>query len=237
MLKRWGVGLCLAGALASSVGCRCLPGLNCYGNVIDDVADAEWWHPLDNVYCPRLDVSRAGRPDWCGPINRTLSHCRCVNGTWDRYDECHLYPPAYPYQYPAEFFGTVVTPANASQSLQPAPPAEVLPQESREVEREMLPDPSALPRPPQQRPPQPLPPPPAPEPNSRRTNDLFQDSGVTPASAQVPAPTPASRSTPKSRGAAAVQPSTPATSQSLLPYTAGRFRRYETEQPPMQIGG
>ena len=68
MLKRWGVGLCLAGALASSVGCRCLPGLNCYGNVIDDVADAEWWHPLDNVYCPRLDVSRAGRPDWCGPI-------------------------------------------------------------------------------------------------------------------------------------------------------------------------
>lgn len=186
MLKRWGVGLCLAGALAGSAGCRCLPGLNAYGNVIDDVSDADWWHPLDNVYCPRLDISRAGRPDWCGPVNSRLCPCRCVNGTWDRYDECNLYPPAYPYQYPAEFFGTVVNPSTGTPYPQPAPPADPLRNESDEVEREMLPDSLQL-----DLPPKPLPP--APEPSTRRPANLEESSGIIPASAQVLAPNPVRR--------------------------------------------
>lgn len=176
MLKRWGVGLCLAGMLAGATGCRCLPGLDCYGNVIDDVADADWWHPLDNVYCPRLDVRRAGQPDWCGPINSTLCPCRCVNGTWNRYDECHRYPPAYPYQYPAEFFGTVINPQTGQPYPQPAPAADPLRNESEEAEREMLPYPADLPR-------QPLPP--APEPSTRAPTVQEPDSGVIPASAEM----------------------------------------------------
>lgn len=208
MLKRWGLGLCLAGAVTSSVGCRCLPGLNAYGNVIDDVSDADWWHPLDNVYCPRLDISRAGRPDWCGPVNSRLCPCRCVNGTWDRYDECNLYPPAYPYQYPGSFFGTVVNPATGTPYPQPAPLADPLRNESDEVEREMLPDSPQL-----DLPRQPLPP--APEPSTRRPVIPEESSGVIPASAQVLAPHPTRRVAQKPNSTTPVP--APKPTQSLLP--------------------
>lgn len=190
MLKRWGWGLCLAGVLAGTSGCRCLPGLNAWGNVVDDVSDADWWPRLDNVYNPRFDISRAGRPDWCGPINSRLCPCRCLEGSWDRYDECHLHPPAYPYQYPAEFFGSVVGPDGTAAPPPVGPTPQVLPRESDEVEREFLPNPTEVPQQPPA-PPVPAPPPlePAPEPETRslrRDSGEFEDSRVIPAGAQAP---------------------------------------------------
>lgn len=99
-MGRMGTGLGLAIVLlATTSGCRCFPGFNCYANVIDGVGDFDiLW---DQWYNPRLDISRAGRPDWCGPINAKLAPCRC-EGTpcWDRADECWLYPARHPYWYP-----------------------------------------------------------------------------------------------------------------------------------------
>jgi hypothetical protein len=90
------VGLLLTcGALA---GCRSCFLLNPYANTIDDINDTHVY--FDDWYMPRLDISRAGRPDWCGPINRRLGKNICYFGCYDRYDDCNLYPPQNPYSYP-----------------------------------------------------------------------------------------------------------------------------------------
>ena len=105
----------LGGLLA---GCRCCPLMTPYANVIDDVSDTHLY--FDNWYCPRWDVSRAGKPDWVGTDGRRLNHYRCVEGEWDRYDECNLYPPGHPYEYPGH--------AMPEPSIRPAASPTALPQ-------------------------------------------------------------------------------------------------------------
>lgn len=116
-------GLLLFGvltALTCASGCRCFPGFACYANFMDDVADDDWC--FDQWYTPRLDISRAGKPDWCGPINRTLSPCRCCGkGTWGWADPCWRYPGRTPYYYP----GQVVPPPGMLMMNPAEPPAAV----------------------------------------------------------------------------------------------------------------
>lgn len=110
--------------LAALGGCRCCGCLEHYADVIDDVGDTDVL--FDQWYHPRLDVSRAGKPDWCGPINQRLCPCRCYMGSWKRNDECWLYPPSYPYWYP----GTAFAPQATSPE---APPVEMLDSPSEEL--------------------------------------------------------------------------------------------------------
>ena len=88
--------LFLASCLAT--GCRCCSLLNPYANAVDDINDTHVY--FDNWYNPRLDVSRAGKPDWCGPLNSRIGRNICYLGCYDRYDDCNLYPPSHPYTYP-----------------------------------------------------------------------------------------------------------------------------------------
>jgi hypothetical protein len=80
-------------------GCQCCPLFNCYANFVDDVNDTHLY--FDRLYNPRYDVTRMGKPDWCGPLNSHFCPCSCENGCYDRYDECYLYPPSYPYELPS----------------------------------------------------------------------------------------------------------------------------------------
>jgi hypothetical protein len=81
-------------------GCQCCPWTDCYGNVVDDINDTHIY--FDRVYNPRWDLTRMGKPDWCGPINRLFCRRNCnPNGCYDRYDDCNLYPPLYPYEFPS----------------------------------------------------------------------------------------------------------------------------------------
>lgn len=113
----------LSMVLVSSLttGCRSCFLLNPYANVVDDINDTHIY--FDNWYCPRLDISRAGKPDWCGPINRRLGKQICYLGCYDQYDDCNLYPPANPYTFPSNTMPApkVWTPA----SPLPTPPAPV----------------------------------------------------------------------------------------------------------------
>ena len=88
--------LFLASCLAT--GCRCCSLLNPYANAVDDINDTHVY--FDHWYYPRLDVSRAGKPDWCGPFNSRIGRNICYLGCYDRYDDCNLYPPSHPYTYP-----------------------------------------------------------------------------------------------------------------------------------------
>ena len=101
-------------------GCRSSLLLNPYANLIDGINDTHIY--FDGWYNPRLDISRAGRPDWCGPINRRLGRNVCYMGCYDRYDDCNLYPPVYPYYYPGDLpEPTVWTPKTPSGDLPPPP--------------------------------------------------------------------------------------------------------------------
>lgn len=102
-----------------TTGCRSCFLLNPYANMIDDISDTHVY--FDNWYFPRLDISRAGKPDWCGPINSHLGGNICYLGCYDEYDECNLYPPSNPYVYPGSSLGApkIWTPGS------PIPPAPV----------------------------------------------------------------------------------------------------------------
>lgn len=117
-MRRWMEFLVLSALVAAATGCRCAPGFNCYADFMDDVGDTEVL--FDSWYFPRLDISRAGRPDWCGPINRRLAPCRCNTGTYKQYDDCWRYPPGYPTWYPGQSVlppeASVVTPVPGSAS-------------------------------------------------------------------------------------------------------------------------
>lgn len=128
-------GLLLAGVLAAltcGAGCRCFPGFACYADFIDDVGDDEW--AFDQWYNPRLDISRAGRPDWCSPLNRKLGGCRCCGKPyWSWADCCWLYPGRNPYYYPGQVVpppGMVMytPPAPAASQASPSPPPAPVPQ-------------------------------------------------------------------------------------------------------------
>lgn len=94
------LGLILASGLT---GCRCCSLLNPYANAIDDINDTHVY--FDHWYKPRWDISRAGKPDWCGPVNQRICPNICYLGCYDRYDECNQYPPANPYSFPSDVMG------------------------------------------------------------------------------------------------------------------------------------
>lgn len=102
MRQVW-IMLVAAGFVLGQSGCRCCFLFEPYNDLIDHLNDSRWI--FDPWYCPRLDISRAGKPDWCGPINRTLAPCRCeCEDEWKRYDEIWLYPPRYPYTFPNQSY-------------------------------------------------------------------------------------------------------------------------------------
>jgi homeobox protein ESX1 len=112
--------------LSGLAGCRCAPGFNSYADFIDDLGDDEW--AFDQWYNPRLDISRAGKPDWCSPLNRQLAPCRCCNQrTWNGADPCWLYPRRHPYWYPGQAVpppGMTTSPTPVAEpALPPIPPA------------------------------------------------------------------------------------------------------------------
>ncbi len=118
MRKLWlAVWLAITSGLLG--GCRCCPLMTPYANAIDDVSDSHLY--FDNWYHPRWDISRAGKPDWCGENGRRPWYC-CCEGAWSRHDDCNLYPPSYPYSYPGTAFlesspqtGVIPVPAPAKQ--------------------------------------------------------------------------------------------------------------------------
>jgi hypothetical protein len=121
-------------------GCRCCCLLEPYAAAIDYVKD----YPIlfDSWYNPRLDISRAGKPDWCGPVNRLIGPCRCCDQPeWTRYDDIWLYPPRYMYNFPNHSYPG---------------PTQSLPPEKSEYSNE----PESAPLEPTEIPPPPLPEPP-----------------------------------------------------------------------------
>lgn len=120
--KVWLV-MCFAVTSSLFAGCRCCPLMNPYANAVDDVSDSHLH--FDNWYHPRWDISRAGKPDWCGENGRRPWYC-CREGAWTRHDDCNLYPPSYPYSHPGTAFlqsspQTEVTPAPANVQPYEAP--------------------------------------------------------------------------------------------------------------------
>jgi hypothetical protein len=80
-------------------GCRCCCLLDPYATAIDHLK--EYPVVFDSWYHPRLDISRAGKPDWCGPINSHLAPCRCdCVPEFKRFDPIWQYPPRHPYDFP-----------------------------------------------------------------------------------------------------------------------------------------
>ena len=90
------LGMLLLTGLAG--GCRG-PVLDSYGDVVDTINDTHLY--LDHWYNPRLDINRAGRADWCGPINSSISPGICYLGCRDPYSDEYLYPPSNPYTLPS----------------------------------------------------------------------------------------------------------------------------------------
>lgn len=90
--------LCVLAISSLLAGCRPCFLLNPYANAIDSLNDTHAY--FDNWYYPRLDISRAGKPDWCGPLNSRLGKQICYLGCYDRYDKYNLYPPSNPYSFP-----------------------------------------------------------------------------------------------------------------------------------------
>lgn len=131
MKIRWLLLLGLTLASFSS-GCRCCGIINPYANLIDDINDTHVY--FDNWYFPRLDISRAGRPDWCGPLNRRLCPNVCYLGCYDRYNDEYLYPPSNPYLFPGDAFYNEERLIQASSSMaEPPLPPEPSPAESPEI--------------------------------------------------------------------------------------------------------
>lgn len=67
--------ICTATLGSGCAVCRCKT--ECCADVVDDISDHEC--ELDCLYCPSLDVSRIGKPDWCQcPINACLNRSQCA---------------------------------------------------------------------------------------------------------------------------------------------------------------
>ena len=118
-MTRTGVVVSLVLASSLAAGCRGSSLLNPAANVVDDINDTHVY--FDNWYNPRLDISRAGRPDWCSPLNQRLRGNICYLGCYDRHDDCNLYPPSNPYSFPSN---TVLepkawTPGSAASTTDP----------------------------------------------------------------------------------------------------------------------
>ena len=72
MSRTLAISVVSAAIIASLAGCRCGHLTNCYLDATDSFAD-EVKVNLDHLYCPALDPSRVGRPDWC----RSVPDCMC----------------------------------------------------------------------------------------------------------------------------------------------------------------
>lgn len=84
---------------AFNCGCQCCPLFDCYANAVDDASDTHFY--FDHFYNPHFDITRMGKPDWCCPMNSHFCRRCCNNGCYDRYDECNLYAPLVPYEFPS----------------------------------------------------------------------------------------------------------------------------------------
>jgi len=72
---RWGLAALLAAGGFSGCQCSCL--FDHYADEIDYIATDEGH--FDVLYCPCLDLTRIGRPDWCQcGFNRVLCPCACA---------------------------------------------------------------------------------------------------------------------------------------------------------------
>jgi hypothetical protein len=124
-----------------ATGCRNCCCLDHYGAVVDHVKD----YPIlfDTWYCARRDVSRGGKPDWCGPVNRLVAcrRCDCVP-EWTRYDEVWLYPPRHPYLYPGAAY------PGPSQSAEDVEFRDAYESETIRLPAELVPPPAPIPEPP-----------------------------------------------------------------------------------------
>lgn len=95
-MSRWiAVAVVVMFAVIAS-GCRCCRLSNPVYNCVDDCTDYK--AELDRLYCAKLDISRAGMPDWCASrVNRAVCKCRC-DGT-----SCCVCPVYYPTEYTTEY--------------------------------------------------------------------------------------------------------------------------------------
>jgi hypothetical protein len=92
--------ICIAGAaMLLASGCQCCPLFDCYANAIDDINDTHIY--FDRCYNPKYDLTRMGKPDWYSRWNRFFCPRCAINGSYDRYDDCTLYPPLYPFEFPS----------------------------------------------------------------------------------------------------------------------------------------
>lgn len=80
-------------------GCQCCSLFDHYANVVDDVNDTHVY--FDRCYNPKYDLTRMGKPDWCSPLNGFFCRRCCNNGCYDGYDDCNLYPPLTPFEFPS----------------------------------------------------------------------------------------------------------------------------------------
>ena len=80
-------------------GCQCCPLFDQYANVVDNASDTHLY--FDHLYNPKFDLTRMGKPDWCSPLNNHFCRRCCTNGCYDGYDDCNLYPPLTPYNFPS----------------------------------------------------------------------------------------------------------------------------------------
>ncbi len=101
-------------ALALGSGCQCSPLFDGYANVIDDASDRHLY--FDRLYNPKFDLTRMGKADWYSRFNSFWCPRCTTNGSYDRFDDCSLYPPLHPYQFP----GNVMPPPTVRTERIPA---------------------------------------------------------------------------------------------------------------------
>jgi len=82
----------LAVIFPAIVGCQCCQLTEHYQDDIDRIADHQ--PHLDNYYCPGLDLTRIGYPDWCRySFNRWIYGDCCCRDT--RQPPAYLHNPMY----------------------------------------------------------------------------------------------------------------------------------------------
>lgn len=82
-----------------ATGCQCCRSFDTYAAAVDHVADrngnANCW------YSPKYDLTRIGKPDWCGTAPSWLCPCRCQEeGCYTPPKGCQPYPQSGPSYYP-----------------------------------------------------------------------------------------------------------------------------------------
>ncbi|WP_437222927.1 hypothetical protein SH661x_003002 [Planctomicrobium sp. SH661] len=82
----------LGALLVGMAGCQCCALTEHYQDTIDHIADRS--PHMDNLYCPGLDLTRIGYPDWCQyRFNRWLYGDCCCRDT--RQQPPYIHNPMY----------------------------------------------------------------------------------------------------------------------------------------------